>query len=1083
MQYRRLGRTELRVSSVGMGTNQLRLLPEAHAVDTLLAGFQSGVNFVHVSCDYEGAEKIVAKAISEHDGVIYPAINAYDIHGSSGSPAIGFEQNFESSCEIFDTNYLPLYGVAAMEDREALRENVWDEGGIIELLKRLKREKRIGHTFCTSHGSPNYIRKLVETDVFDAIMVSCNPLGFHLLTLNQSGSRDFEDIVQNSYDILPLCKEKDVGVMVMMPLAGGLLVQEKGFPSTTSSNLRERVSAQTVLKKILQDTNISSVMPGVTSSEEAMLNASAGGEDIELSPKEDRLLTRLVGNIQSTVCSRCGACEPLCSKKLPVSWLFRAAEMAEHPSEYFETWKEVEYFELHPSIESECSSCELISCRCPYDIDIPKGLKSAHSRMLTMMENIKVPPPTGDPRADRGTGAFCAKVQRLDISGSTMSDGHICRIQLENIGQLIWLIDDISLNALVNDRIISEAAPRQIAYPGDRVVISLEVKAADWAPNQNIKLNLTSKENDKNSLVLFEGTINNIIKYHAKSSLYPMIFGLKGRSPKDKPYSMKWVKHNLPESWLEGSRLQIYIKIKNTGTRVWTKKETGDKGSGAVHITTLIDQNRASVAHLPHDVLPEQEAIVGVILFMPEGNGSWDIEISLVEQGITYFSKKGVSPLKATIDRDRWDQSQDQEALATMLRLNPAFHLPSEGIPRSRAGQAFPLVAAQAKGDKLLDHAGNQWIDYAMGWGAALLGHAHPEIKNALSDSIENSSITNLPHVNEAEVSKALCDLIPSAEMVLFGKNGSDVCSAAIRVAMIYTGRRKVLFSGFHGWKDPFAQAFEPALSEMSEQENVQLIRFRNNDLKEYSELLKEHAGDTAAVILEPAAQVEGIDGPVRDVDPKFLAAATKMAKKKGIIVIFDEIFTGFRYRSGSVQAATGVRPNLSCFGKGMSAGMPLSALVGEKKILAPTLSKIFYHPTYKGESYSFAATKAALEIYRRSDVPRSIEAFGIELMQKINLLSEKLGVAGQMTGLPFRMVYKFEEEDPTLLVFKRTLLQQELLLNGVMTFRGFMIPSFAHNQDTIEVTLKAFEKSLRKVIDVANKDDWIPALELPLLR
>jgi glutamate-1-semialdehyde aminotransferase len=231
-------------------------------------------------------------------------------------------------------------------------------------------------------------------------------------------------------------------------------------------------------------------------------------------------------------------------------------------------------------------------------------------------------------------------------------------------------------------------------------------------------------------------------------------------------------------------------------------------------------------------------------------------------------------------------------------------------------------------------------------------------------------------------------------------------------------------------------------------------------------------------VILEPAAQVEGVDGPVREADPAFLRGLAETCREHGALLIFDEIMTGFRYPGGSVQKATGVVPDLACFGKALSAGMPLSVLVGRRDVMK-AVGQIFYHPTFKGEAYSFAAAAAALRIYQAEDVPGRVADFGRRLLESINQVSRRLAIGGEMTGLPFRMVYRFEEPDPQRRTLMRTLLQQELLKQGVLSFRGFLLPSAAHGEAELRQTANAFEAALRRVQDVSRRDCFEQVLEI----
>jgi glutamate-1-semialdehyde 2,1-aminomutase len=375
------------------------------------------------------------------------------------------------------------------------------------------------------------------------------------------------------------------------------------------------------------------------------------------------------------------------------------------------------------------------------------------------------------------------------------------------------------------------------------------------------------------------------------------------------------------------------------------------------------------------------------------------------------------------------------------------------------------------------DLQGNEWIDYVMGWGSALLGYARPEIQDAIRAELGSGAVSSLPSFLEIEVAQLLGETIPCAEMTLFGKNGSDVCTAAVRLARIYTGRPRILFSGYSGWQDPFAQVLEPALAQPGHPQTA--FRFAPGDLTHGRALLEEHSGQIAAIMLEPAAQVEGVDGPVRDADPTFLRALAELCKEHGALLIFDEILTGFRYPLGSVQKATGVVPDLACFGKALTSGMPLSVLVGRRQIMKD-VARIFYHPTFRGEAYSLAAAAAALRIYQNEDIPGRVREFGLRLIDSVNRVSREFGVDGQMTGLPFRMVYRFNEPDPPRRTLLRTLLYQELLKRGVLPFRGFFLPSAAHGEDELRQTIEAFEGALRLVQEVSADNRFESRLEIP---
>ena len=298
-----------------------------------------------------------------------------------------------------------------------------------------------------------------------------------------------------------------------------------------------------------------------------------------------------------------------------------------------------------------------------------------------------------------------------------------------------------------------------------------------------------------------------------------------------------------------------------------------------------------------------------------------------------------------------------------------------------------------------------------------------------------------------------------------------------MRAARIHTGKPHILFSGFHGWQYPFAQVFEPALN--AGEDGGAAHRFDMNNVEQFLQLVQTYSGQIAAVMVEPAAQAISVDGPVRSGDAAFLKQIADIARDQGALLIFDEIMTGFRHRKGSVQTATGIVPDLACFGKALTSGAPLAALAGRRDVLAPTLSQLFYHPTFKNDAHAFAAAKAAINIYRRDDVPRKIAKFGSQLRKEITALTEQIGVDGSVVGPHYRMLYRFNDSEPGLRKFKRTLLQQELMKRGVMTFRGYMLPSIAHADQELDVTVKAYQGALEVIRKAEVDNNFAAVLEI----
>jgi predicted aldo/keto reductase-like oxidoreductase len=457
MNYRRLGRTNLRVSVIGFGTCQLRLVPERVAVETLRRGFELGVNIVHTAPDYEGADDLVARAVKETASDVLVCSQGY-------GPMDLFEYFFESACARFGKRRLELFGIACVEDREALGENVWGAGGMVEFLLRKRKEGRLGGIFCTTHGSPEYVRGLIKTNVFDALMIAYNVLGFHLLsfsparehrdedgpTASRSARPDgsealrqrtsFESISRNRAEVFPLAREHDIGLMIMKPLAGGLLCAGKAFPPRAQfTPAPAQISAREALRSILASPEVSCVLPGTASPAEAEENALSGCGDINVPDREVEQLNSKVKSFDSTVCSRCGLCDSSCSQQLPISWLFRAGYLSLYPSETFETHDELDYFKLHPSAQSACDTCGDVTCQCPHGIDIKSVLARIHQTMCGLADAGIAPPPLPLQRRVLSGKGYGARIIIRDIPAAVRPGAlATCRLYLENIGHGPW---------------------------------------------------------------------------------------------------------------------------------------------------------------------------------------------------------------------------------------------------------------------------------------------------------------------------------------------------------------------------------------------------------------------------------------------------------------------------------------------------------------------------------------------------------------------------------------------------------------------------------------------------------------------
>jgi predicted aldo/keto reductase-like oxidoreductase len=426
------------------------------------------------------------------------------VPGNSDGAVAYFEKLFETTCERLGSDRLDLYGIACIDDREAHRENVWGRHGMVDFLLDMKARGRLGSIYCTTHGSPEYVRRLVTGGVFDAVMVPYNALGYHLLSYPPPPDRAVESLPRNQAEIFPLCWEHDVGVMIMKPLAGGLLCTSKAFPPRHNGHgALGTTTAREVLRSILAYPEVACVLPGTASVEEAEQNALSGHGPLALGGPAQTHLGEVVTELRRTVCSRCGACDTLCSQHLAVSSIFWAGLFHLHPSGVLEQPDNIEYFRQHAPLESVCATCPDVTCRCPAGIDIPQTLVAMHAQMVDLMQEGLIPAPASHRGPPCGDPSFGASIVSVDVP-ATMDAGRTyrCRLHLENAGARGWLPDHpehrarVALGIFVDGARTDTLEVTQDVHQGGRWHFLFEVSPPRRARHFRLRLQLLGEHQD-----------------------------------------------------------------------------------------------------------------------------------------------------------------------------------------------------------------------------------------------------------------------------------------------------------------------------------------------------------------------------------------------------------------------------------------------------------------------------------------------------------------------------------------------------------------------------------------------------------
>lgn len=369
---------------------------------------------------------------------------------------------------------------------------------------------------------------------------------------------------------------------------------------------------------------------------------------------------------------------------------------------------------------------------------------------------------------------------------------------------------------------------------------------------------------------------------------------------------------------------------------------------------------------------------------------------------------------------------------------------------------ASPLFLSHAQGAYCWDVDDNRYIDYILGLMPVILGHGDPDVNAAIRKQLERGISFSMPTALETELAERLVKHIPCAEMVRFAKNGSDATSAAMRLARAYTGRDKVLACGYHGWHDWYIGSTTRDLGVPSAVKALtQSVPY--NDADAVEKIFSAAPNDFAALILEPTAVYEPAPG--------YLERLRTITEKYGVVLVFDEIVTGFRISLGGAQKYYGVTPDLACFGKAMGNGMPISAILGKREIMS-LMTEIFFSGTFGGEALSLAAAISTIDKLEATDGPAKITAQGRNLKQGLSQLFTKHGLDEQLSiiGGDWWPVLKTIEPVSLKPNLFTSLLRQELAAQGILMMASFNL-SLAHCDPLVESeTLSAWDQALAAV-------------------
>lgn len=397
-----------------------------------------------------------------------------------------------------------------------------------------------------------------------------------------------------------------------------------------------------------------------------------------------------------------------------------------------------------------------------------------------------------------------------------------------------------------------------------------------------------------------------------------------------------------------------------------------------------------------------------------------------------------------------------------------------------------PMFYTHAKGSRIWDADGNELLDFTLSQGPCILGHSHPELLDRVTAALQKGQLFAGQHTDELELAEALCRVVPCAELVRLSLSGSEASHALLRLARHLTGRPKYLkFIGhYHGWFDNVSFSVSPPRAQTNEAPRPipwgggipaplgdEVVVLPWNDLAAVEATLNAHAHEIAAIITEPVMCNQGCIEPA----PGFLEGLRSLCDRHGIILIFDEIISGFRLGLGGAQGHYGVTPDLALFGKAMGAGFPISALMGKREFMeAFTRAEVYHAGTLNGSNGSVAASLAVIDILGRDNSAgyRHIWRLATRLRDGLAALSEirpdlrvqgpgpmfHVGFSPRARATTYVHVLDYDKDS-----YRRFCLG--MLSRGVRLIeRGLWYVSLAHDDADIDYALAAARETLQEL-------------------
>lgn len=552
-----------------------------------------------------------------------------------------------------------------------------------------------------------------------------------------------------------------------------------------------------------------------------------------------------------------------------------------------------------------------------------------------------------------------------------------------------------------------------------------------------------------------------------------------------------YVANNLPAVWPDGLDCEVF-----KAEALYAAARDAVRALDREHVTPFIKHNRdrftvLSIGSLAPGLASERwtvddpedlEFLQEVVTRLPkDGEPSWmdilavlDAEPALREINGATVRNEGlaVSVVAEPIPETRsYDRSN-----AYLPRAEKVVPLAAQTFSKSRIqlpeGQT-PMFVSHGDAGRVWDIDGNEYVDLINGLLANLLGYSDPDVNDVVEAQLRDGVSYSLATKLETELGERLCDIIPSAEMVRYGKNGSDATTGVVRIARHVTGRDHVIGCGYHGWQDwyiagtPRSAGIPRAVREL-----IHLAPY--NDIEAMDRLFREHKDNVACIIMEPMNAVWPKEG--------YLQEVKELAHKNGALLIFDEIVTGFRFAKGGAQELFGVTPDLSSFGKGMANGLPISAVVGRADYMKE-MEEIFFSLTFGGEALSLAAAIAVVDKVCREPVVETIHATGTAIANGARDAIDEFGLSDvlALNGHPSWTILAVNDHPAARKEAIKTRFLREIIRSGVLLAASHNI-SYAHSDADISQVVSGYREACRITAEELNSGELEERLDVPVI-